>query len=422
MDSTMVASNIRKMGRVQLLVEVLQRVYRMLDEADQSHYAEAFAPYLQGHAGQYVYRLKREDAPSHLQQIGEWMRQLVEELRPQYAQEAVYQMLVRVLGDHFQLQEKAVSPKAEKDLSATSLQSPDDLEATYREKRGVGYQGYSANVTETCDPDNPLQLVTKVQTAANHTDDSQLLAEALPNLKERTQVETLFTDGGHGGPKADKVLQEQQVEHIQTAIRGRTPRDDRFHLADFAIQWNAEGKPVKITCPQEQTVHAHPTCQKKGVVAHFEPEACAACPLAEKCPTQTGKRDPRRALRFNQRTAQAAERRRKSQEQHQESGNLRAAVEATMRSVKHPFPSGKLPVRGQFRVTCMMLGSAAMANVRRIGRYLEVQMEQEKKAKEAESGAEGALETVSNPIFAWIKTVLGGRHSLEKRSWVFLGC
>jgi hypothetical protein len=33
MDSIMVGSNIRQMGRLQLLVEVLQRVERMLDEA-----------------------------------------------------------------------------------------------------------------------------------------------------------------------------------------------------------------------------------------------------------------------------------------------------------------------------------------------------------------------------------------------------
>ncbi|MGD0878941.1 MAG: transposase [Anaerolineales bacterium] len=51
MDSTMVGSNIRQMGRLQLLVEVLQRVQRMLKRKDQAHYAEEFAPYLQGHAG-----------------------------------------------------------------------------------------------------------------------------------------------------------------------------------------------------------------------------------------------------------------------------------------------------------------------------------------------------------------------------------
>jgi len=49
-------------------------------------------------------------------------------------------------------------------------------------------------------------------------------------------------------------------------------------------------------------------------------------------------------------------------------------VEATVRQVKHPFPAGKLPVRGQFRVTCMVIGSAIMSNIRRIQRYRVLKM------------------------------------------------
>ena len=48
-----------------------------------------------------------------------------------------------------------------------------------------------------------------------------------------------------------------------------------------------------------------------------------------------------------------------------------------MRSVKHPFPAVKLPVRGLFRVGCMMIGSAAITNVRRIERYLKAKNQKE---------------------------------------------
>jgi hypothetical protein len=48
---------------------------------------------------------------------------------------------------------------------------------------------------------------------------------------------------------------------------------------------------------------------------------------------------------------------------------VRAAVEATIRSVKHVFPGGKLPVRGLARATMMICASAMMANLRRIHRY-----------------------------------------------------
>jgi len=392
MDSVLLGSNIRQRGRLQLLVEVMQRVQRMLSEADQVHYVEIFAPYLQGHAGHYIYRLKSEDFPTHLQRIGEQMQCLLTELQPAYGEEAIYQVLARVFDEHFQVEEQIVKTKAAKDLSAQSLQSPDDLEATYREKRGQGYQGYSANLTETCEPENPFQLITKTQTAPNCTDDSQLLAEVLPNLKERTDLQTLYTDGGFGGPQADPVLQEQKVVLVQTAIRGRQPNPDKLHLADFEIKLDDEsGKPLQITCPHEQGVSPHTTCQQKGFVAHFDPCVCQTCPFFEKgqCPAQPGKRDERFHLRFTQAEAQASQRRRRSQAQKKEAGNLRSAVEATVRSVKHPFPAAKLPVRGLFRVACMVIGSAAVTNVRRIQRYLKAPNKREASPATAPGGQNG---------------------------------
>ena len=422
MDSTQVASNIRQMGRVQLLVEVLQRVHRMLNEADQVRYTEAFAPYLKGHAGQYVYHLKAEETGTHLQRIGEFMQHLLLELKEGYATEPVYQVLERVFGEHFQVEQAAVVTKPNEALSATSLQSPDDLEATYREKRGKGYQGYVANLSETCDPQNPLQLITKVQTASNNTDDSQLLAEALPNLKERTDLETIYTDGGHGGPLADVALQEQHVEQIQTAIRGRSPNPDKLHLADFAIKLNENGKPVKITCPREQTVPVQTSSQQKAFVAHFAVEVCSTCPLVGKCPAQPGQRDPRHHLRFTQAEAHASERRQRSHEQHKEGRNLRTAVEATVRSVKHPFPAGKLPVRGKFRVACMLIGSAAVSNLRRIQRYQAVQNEGEKQPKSARSGQGNASKTAAPSLFGFVCALLSRLLQPALVSRPVLGC
>jgi hypothetical protein len=75
---------------------------------------------------------------------------------------------------------------------------------------------------------------------------------------------------------------------------------------------------------------------------------------------------------------------------HQDhSHNLRSAVEATVRSVKHPFPAGKLLVRGLFRVTCMAIASAATANVRRIQRYLTANIKQAKATKASQNDASG---------------------------------
>jgi hypothetical protein len=71
----------------------------MLSERDQERYAETFAPYIKGHAGQYVYHMKNEEVGTHLQSIGEVMQRLLADLKADYASEAVYQVLERVFGD-----------------------------------------------------------------------------------------------------------------------------------------------------------------------------------------------------------------------------------------------------------------------------------------------------------------------------------
>lgn len=407
MDSVQVASNIRQMGRVQLLVEVLQRVNRILSELDKAHYSEAFAPYLKGHSGHYVYRMKGEEVSPHLERIGEFMQQLLVELKPAYGSEAVYDVLERVFSEHFNIQETKVSAKPNTELTSSCMQSPDDLEATYREKRGVGYQGYVANLTETCDPENNLQLITKVQLAPNNTDDDQFLAEALPNLKERTELDEMNTDGGYGGSKTDPVLAKLNVELIQSAIRGRNPDPEKPHLADFDIQLGEDSKPRQVTCPGGQKVSVRPSSQQKSYVACFELPQCQECPLfkAGKCLAQPGKQsDKRLRLRFTLADAQASQRRRRSKESKRKSGNLRAAVEATVRSVKLPFPEAQLPVRGQFRVTCMLIGSAAIANVRRIQRYLQARLQEEMKQNKVQDSQESAPDTLATSFLVSART------------------
>ena len=380
MDSTMIASNIRRMTRLQLLVEVTQRVYRMLDETDQQRYAEEFAPYLKGSSGQYIYRLKGEDVPEHLQCIGELMHRLVEELVTRYGEESPYQVLRRVFQEHFMVAEAALRPKKGKELSAGSMQSPDDWEATYRQKRGEGYQGYVANATETCHPENEFQLIVKVQTESNNTDDAAMLDEALPELKERTDVNQMHTDGGYNSPTVDEAMREHGVEQIQSAIRGRKPSDEKLGLDDFDWEIDADGEPQTLTCPNGQQVEVTAGRKEHRYRAAFEAINCQSCPLSARCRTQPLKREPDRVLRFSQQEVDLALRRQRSADARATGQNLRAAVEATVRSLKHPFANGKVPVRGRPRVSMVVIESAAMSNLRRIHRYLI----ERKRAREAE--------------------------------------
>lgn len=399
MDSTQMASNIRQMSRVQLLVEVVQRVWRMLTEADQAHYAADFAPYLKGTSGQYTYHIEPGDTARHLEAIGQLMQQLVTALSTAYGTHDAYRVLARVYDEHFVEVEAGLRPKVGQELSARSLQSPDDWEATYRSKNGQGYQGYVTNVTETCDPANPVQLIVKVQTEANSTDDAALLADAVPNLVERTDVDEMYTDGGYNSPAVDAALNDAQIEHVQTAIRGKRPDDERVSVSAFVFTRDENGTPQAVRCPGGQDGAVVPARKPGRFTARFDAERCAACPLLEQCPTQRLKRKRQyRILRFDQQQVNVAHRR-DNQRQAQASGrNLRSAVEATVRSVKHPCGNHKLPVRGRIRVSLMMVASAVMVNVRRIGGY---QM-RKNEAETAQNGGSTALQhavSLARPFF-----------------------
>jgi hypothetical protein len=375
-DSTQIASNIRQHGRLQLLVEVLQRVPRMLNEADQARYAELLKPFMQGHPGWYVYQMKLAEFPEHIRRVGLVMHQLLMELKPNYAQCKEYQVLERVFREHYRLEKSDVVPKAQKELGACSLQSPDDWEATIREVGSGLKQGYVANLAETCDPENPFQLITKIQVAPNNVDDGKLLLQALPNLAQRTDLDTLYTDGGYGGAALDQSLTDKGIALFQTGIRGKKLRLDKLSFYDFIIQQDETGLPTQMTCPTGQIAPVEVGSQKKGYVARFSISICETCPFhqAGKCPTRLRKRKHFYGLYFIPSKMMLALRRKRSKIFQTTKRNPRAAIEATVRAVKLPFPKGKLPVRGRFRMFYMMIGSAAINNVRQIQRYLVTQV------------------------------------------------
>jgi len=372
MDSTMIASNILDSSRLQLAAELLQRIERLLSETDRARYAERLAPYMKDTVNQYVYRIKgKELVQQELTQIGQLLYALLQDLRHRYTQHPFWPVVERFFAENFQVEESVVQPKDGKQLSSGCLQSLDDLEASYRQKGQQFYKGFVANLTETCHPENPVQLVTKTQTNPNNVDDPTLLLAALPNLAARTDLQKLYTDGGFGSPVVDQALRQHQVEQIQSAIRGTRLNPEKLHLSAYTIVQDEQGQPIQITCPQGATVPVQPTPSGRSFLARFDRNPCTQCPFhtENRCRILWRKRCAKFQIDFTQQEADAAVRRRRCLENQKAGQNLRAAVEAAMRSLKHPFRAGKLPVRGLFRVSCLVIGSAAMINIRRITRY-----------------------------------------------------
>jgi len=225
-DSTQIGSNIRQYTRIELLVEVVLRMWRVLAEADQALHEERFAVFVKAKtSGQFLYRLRQSDIEGTLEQLGGLYGWMVEALEAGYGSTEIYRIVARVFAEHFARVEEKIVLRAPEKMGSDSLQSPDDPDATYRKKDEETYRGFVLHATETADPENELQLITDVAVAANNQEDSRILYERLPAMHEKTpELRELHTDAGYGSEDNDLRQAELGILAVQTAIRGRTPR------------------------------------------------------------------------------------------------------------------------------------------------------------------------------------------------------
>jgi hypothetical protein len=88
---------------------------------------------------------------------------------------------------------KAISPK--------SLQSAYDEDATFRRKGNVAQSGYVCEIGETCDKNNPVQLITDYTVEPNTVSDVKINQQRASTLQE-TGCQELYEDGGFYYPEA----------------------------------------------------------------------------------------------------------------------------------------------------------------------------------------------------------------------------
>lgn len=369
MDSTQVLSNLAQMTRLELLVAVLQAVHKQLPKSVQEHWGARWAPYLEGRPHQVCYRIPTAEVEGHLITIGEALC-AVEAVLAQQAPESETRALVqRVLEEQYDCGAKGeVALRPPEEVRADSLQSPHDPDATYRVKGGETYRGgYVTNVSETADPENPVQLVTDVQIEPNQADDARLLAQSLDDQAARgVQMDKMTTDGGYTGPQGEAACEKHGVTLRATRMRGGRGRDDRWGWEEYAWEVSDDGRPMSITCPQGCRTKLLPGRADGRFIARFEAEDCATCPFfGQMCRVQDRARvGP--TLYLKRRTIEAARRR---QQLHPEDTPIRVVVESTLRSLKRAFPGSKLPVRGLIRARMMLYPAALMVNLRRLHRY-----------------------------------------------------
>ncbi|HED38666.1 MAG TPA: DDE transposase [Ignavibacteria bacterium] len=358
-DSTFAASNIRNYSRLQLLIEVLIRLYRSINEADKQYFYKELKPYVGGTSENYVYAIKPSDIPLQIEKLGTLYYRLHQQLKGRYCEDKAFEIFERVYKEHFKTEEEKVVVKLPEEISSSSIQSPDDIDAAYRNKNGKSSKGQTINITETANPDNTLNLLTDVSVQKNNIDDSKVLETRIEKIKEKTpDIEELHFDGAYGSKNNDVKFEELEIQPVQTAIRGREAR------VAITIE-ELEDNQYKVGCPN-QAVLSVPGRKKHKAI--FSLKICSKCPLAALCPTKQN--NDSRVYYFDRTEYLKRKRLTSINKIPVQRQKLRNNIEATVSEFKRKMHSGKLKVRGYFKTTVFAFSMAISINFGRIFRHI----------------------------------------------------
>ena len=358
-DSTQISSNIRKYSRVQLLIEIILRLFKILEDGDKKKLSEKISAYNKLGSLKYVYALKSKDLTHELEKLGKLYSIILSGVKEKYPDKKEFKNFERVYKEHFTVIEDATGVKPNSELNSGILQSPDDGDITYRKKNGQESRGVTINATETANPENKIQLINDIDVNKNNVDDGKILENKIDRIKEKTPgLNEMHTDGGYGGEGLDKKMEGHKITHVTTAVKGRQSQ------VDITITQSPDNSDeYTVKCPG-QSIKPSPT--KKRNKAHFEIEKCNSCPLKEKCSIfkNMGK------YYFTHSDYLKNERNKNIFKIPKERRKIRPNVEATMQEFKTKTKNGKLKVRGIFKASLFAYAMGISINFGRIYRLL----------------------------------------------------
>ena len=343
MDSLMVASNIKKMSRLELLYTCTANLVNACKKQGET-IPEQLQHYLSNEDKNIViYHNKSDETQDKITAVLADASVLVELCGSRYDEISEYQLLIRVLSEQAVLQEDGTYILRQKDegMKAGCLQNPADPDATYREKAGKKHRGYVANVVEETGENG--SVVTDYQYEQNTHSDSEFTKETISALGEQEEKITLVADGAYSGQENEKMARDNNIDLKTTNLTGKDTPD--IH-ADF--QFNEDGTRV-IECPNGQKPKSCSYNPKTGqCTVSFYKYQCEGCPYADKCKRKVNKKTVRITTSLNSKN-RAIQQRYRGTDEFKSLSHFRNGVETVPSLLRRLFDVDHMPVRGKLR-------------------------------------------------------------------------
>ena len=355
-DSTLIGSNIRRLSRIKLFIEVLRNFLRTLDNKHLRKVVKKIKDYRDIDVENFVYKLSKEDSKIKENEFAEYLYKIkwIFEKDEVIRNTKEYKLVERVVNEHLNIDEnKKVELKSYSELKSGSLQSPYDPDATYRKKRGKQSIGYSVTAVETCSKDNNLQLITDVFTDKNNVDDAKILANNFDKICD-SGTEEIIADGGYSSSEVREKSKKKGVTVITTAIQGKKIKPNASH---FVVK---DGKLIRCS---HGKIPINQIADDDKITAFFSHESCIDCPFD--CKIAKNKKKPNRLV-LTKINIEADEQREKfTDREYLRKCRLRPAVEGTMFQLKLHLRNNKSRFRGQVKIHARNVLRAMSINFKR---------------------------------------------------------
>jgi transposase len=258
--------------------------------------------------------------------------------------------------------------------SAQRLASPHDPDARSSTKRDVGWTGYKAHFTETCDDKMP-HLVTHVETTLATTADNAVLDTIHQALAARDLLPSQhIVDSGY--MSADQLVRSQTeydvdlIGPLRPDVSWQAQTEHALDASHFQIDWETH----QVTCPAGHRSQAWTERTgfrgQPGIVVQFRNRDCRPCSLRALC---TRRQSGSRLLAFPPQAlfaALQAARQRQATPAFQALYDQRAGIEGTLSQVVHVCAARQTRYIGLAKTHLQYVVTAVALNFKRLFAWL----------------------------------------------------
>lgn len=388
MDSTFVKSNIKKCGRLALVLDVLEKVIRIVPidclSVELKKVKEA------NYSRKLLYQTKNSEVKNRLEYIiglGISLKDIMSKNK-ELSTTKEYMLLERLLFEQTEINKNTGEylVKSGKAINADSLQSAYDLDATYRKKGEKESVGYILNIAETCSEKNDIQIITDYNLDKNIISDVELINSRLPKIKENTNCNELTVDGGYYSDSAIDVANDTNIKINYTDMTGGRPSENKMSILEFKLDENNK----ILECPMGiEPLDSY--VRNNASTAHFIKADCNKCIKKGLCLIKPHKE--LNGIRVEHDTIKAEVTRKDLKKNRKTNISCRAAIEGTISELKRKHGANDTRVRGLLKIYIIEGLKVSACNIKRFINFLSNKVDKTTKNVTCENPC------ISVPIF-----------------------